>query len=52
MLFDRDRDFRLAAAAALGELREKNASSVLNMALRDSDNVVRQAAETALAALN
>jgi HEAT repeat protein len=52
MLFDRDRDLRLAAASALGQLREKNAGSVLNMALRDSDTVVRDAVQTALAALN
>lgn len=52
MLFDRDRDFRLAAAAALGQLRETGARSVLNMALRDADNLVRDAAQTALAALN
>lgn len=52
MLFDRDRDFRLAAADALGRLREKSAGSVLTAALRDSDFAVRQAAQTALAALN
>jgi HEAT repeat protein len=52
MLFDRDRDFRLAAADALGRLREKSASAVLSAALRDSDFSVRQAVQTALAALN
>jgi HEAT repeat protein len=52
MLFDRDRDFRLAAAAALGQLREKSTRSILDMALRDADNAVREAAQTALAALN
>ena len=52
MLFDRDRDFRLAAATALGRLREKSAGSILNMALRDADAMVSQAAKTALAALN
>ena len=52
MLFDRDRDFRLAAADALGRLREKSAGSVLSAALRDSDYSVRQAVQTALAALN
>jgi len=52
MLFDRDRDFRLAAATALGELREKHAGAVLNGALRDADDVVREAVQKALAALN
>ena len=52
MLFDRDRDFRLAAAEALGQLREKSAGSLLTAALRDADFAVRSAAETALAALN
>jgi HEAT repeat protein len=52
MLFDRDRDFRLAAATALGKLREKSAGSILNMALRDGDAIVSQAAKAALAALN
>ena len=42
----------LAAALALGQLREKSARSVLNLALRDAENVVREAAQTALAALN
>jgi HEAT repeat protein len=52
MLFDHDRDLRLAAAAALGQLREKSAGSVLNMALRDADQFVREAVQTALTALN
>lgn len=52
MLSDRDRDFRLAAAVALGQLREKSAASLLTAAVRDSDDVVRQAAKAALAALN
>lgn len=52
MLFDRDRDFRLAAAVALGQLREKRAGSILSAAAGDSDDSVRQAAESALAALN
>jgi HEAT repeat protein len=52
MLFDRDRDFRLAAADALGRLREKSAGSVLTAALRDADFSVRQTVQTALAALN
>src|ERR1019366_4872688 len=52
MLFDRDREFRLVAAEALGRLREKSAGSVLTAALRDVDFSVRQAVQTALAALN
>ena len=52
MLFDRDRDFRLAAAEALGRLREQSAGSLLAAALRDTDFSVRHAAQTALAALN
>ena len=32
MLFDRDRDLRLAAANALGRLREKSAGSILTAA--------------------
>ncbi|HEX7618223.1 MAG TPA: HEAT repeat domain-containing protein, partial [Verrucomicrobiae bacterium] len=52
LLFDRDRDLRLAAAAALGRLRDKSAGSVLTAALRDTDSSVRQAAQAALAALN
>ncbi len=52
LLFDRDRDLRLAAADALGRLREKSAGAVLSAALRDSDFSVRQAAQAALAALN
>ncbi len=52
MLFDRDRDLRLAAAGALGRLRDKSAGSVLTAALRDADSSVRQAAQAALAALN
>jgi hypothetical protein len=52
MLIDRDRGFRLAAAIALGRLREKSARSILATALRDSDDAVRQEAQKALAALN
>jgi HEAT repeat protein len=52
MLIDTDRDFRLAAAKAFGQLREKSAGSLLNMALRDADIAVREAAQAALAALN
>jgi HEAT repeat protein len=52
MLFDRDRDLRLAAAGALGRLREKSAGSILTAALRNADYAVRLAVQTALAALN
>jgi hypothetical protein len=52
MLFDRDRDMRLAAANALGQLRDKSTSSLLAAAVRDADVAVREAAQTALAALN
>ena len=52
MMFDRDRDLRLAAAGALGRLREKSAGSILTAALRDADYAVRQAVQTALASLN
>ena len=52
LLFDRDRDLRLAAADAFAQLRDKSAASLLTAALRDTDAFVRQAAQTALAALN
>jgi HEAT repeat protein len=52
MLGDRDRDFRLAAAVALRGLREKRAGSLLAAAAQDVDEAVRQAAQSALAALN
>ena len=52
LLFDRDRDFRLAAAEALGQLRDKRAVSILTESTRDADDHVQQAAEAALAALN
>ena len=52
LLFDRDRDLRLAAATALGRLRDKSTGSVLTAALRDMDFSVRQAVRAALAALN
>ena len=52
LLADRDRDLRLAAAAAFGELREKRAGTLLATAIHDEDIFVRQAAEQALAALN
>jgi HEAT repeat protein len=51
LLFDRDRDLRLAAAVSLGRLREKNATAILSTASRDSDYSVRQAALSALTAL-
>jgi HEAT repeat protein len=52
LLFDRDRDLRLAAAVALGRLREQNAASLLANAARDADFSVRQAVLSALTALN
>jgi HEAT repeat protein len=51
LLFDRDRDLRLAAAVSLGRLREKTATAILSTASRDSDFCVRQAALSALTAL-
>ena len=52
LLFDRDRDLRLAAATALGRLREKGSGSILAAAMRDVDFSVREAAQSALAAMN
>jgi HEAT repeat protein len=52
LLFDRDRDLRLAAAQAFGRLRDLSAGSILSAALRDADFAVRQAAQAALTALN
>jgi HEAT repeat protein len=52
LLGDRDRDLRLAAAEAFGQLREKNALTVLTTAVHDQDAFVCQAAERALAALS
>jgi len=52
LLFDRDRDLRLAAAEALGRLRERGAEPVLAAAVRDADPAVQLAAQAALAALN
>ena len=52
LLRDHDRDLRLAAAEALGELQDQNAVPNLTAASRDADPFVRQAAESALAALN
>ncbi|HEY1789252.1 MAG TPA: HEAT repeat domain-containing protein [Verrucomicrobiae bacterium] len=51
LLFDRDRDLRLAAAVSLGRLREKSAATILSTASRDLDYSVRQAALSALTAL-
>jgi HEAT repeat protein len=52
LLRDPDRDLRLAAAEALGELRERNAASILLNASQDKDTAVREAVERALFALN
>jgi HEAT repeat protein len=52
LLFDRDRDLRVAAAEALGRLRERGATTVLAAAARDADHAVQQAAQAALAAMN
>ncbi len=52
MLSDRDRDFRLAAASALGLLREQSAAAILTAAMQDQDFSVRLAAQAALMALN
>jgi HEAT repeat protein len=52
LLFDRDRDLRLAAAVTLGRLREQNAAALLATAARDTDFSVRQAVLSALTALN
>jgi len=51
ILCDRDRDFRQAAAEALGRLSERRAGSALVRALRDPDLGVRSAAERALQVL-
>jgi HEAT repeat protein len=51
LLFDRDRDLRLAAAVSLGRLRERTATAILTSASRDPDFSVRQAALSALTAL-
>jgi HEAT repeat protein len=52
MLRDPDRDLRLAAAEAFGDLREPSAARNLTIASKDDDLLVRQAAERALAGLN
>lgn len=51
LLFDRDRDLRLAAAVSLGRLGDKSAVTILATASRDADFSVRQAASSAVAAL-
>lgn len=51
LLFDRDRDLRLAAAVSLGRLGEKSAATILSTASRDADFTVRQAALSALTVL-
>jgi HEAT repeat protein len=50
LLFDRDRDLRLAAAAAFGRLQDRSAITLLTAALRDTDAAVREAAQAALKA--
>jgi len=52
LLRDADRDLRLVATEAFGQLRERNAAALLKTASQDGDVFVRQAAERALAALN
>jgi len=52
LLFDLDRDLRLAAADAFGRLRDRNAQPILAAAVHDEDRFVQQAAQAALAALN
>lgn len=51
LLFDRDRDLRLAAATAFAHLRDNSAGSLLAAALRDTDFSVRETAQAALTAL-
>jgi HEAT repeat protein len=51
LLGDRDRDLRLAAAEAFGQLRDKRAAVLLAPVIHDDDNFVRQAAERAQASL-
>ena len=48
LLFDRDNIFRLAAATALGQLRERSAKTILAAAVRDTHAAVRTAAQDAL----
>jgi HEAT repeat protein len=51
LLFDRDRDMRLAAAEALGRLQDKNAVTILGAAVHDTDRLVKRAAQQALVLL-
>ncbi len=51
LLFDRDRDLRLAAAITFGQVQDKNAESILNAAVLDTDPSVQAAAQQALAQL-
>jgi HEAT repeat protein len=51
LLFDLDRDLRLAAAEAFARLREKGAQPILAAAVHDEDRQVQRAALDALAAL-
>ena len=51
LLFDFDRDLRLAAAEAFCRLREKGAQPILAAAVHDEDRQVQRAALDALAAL-
>jgi HEAT repeat protein len=52
LLFDVDRDLRLAAAEAFARLRERGAQPILAAAVHDEDRQVQRAALDALAALN
>jgi len=52
LLGDHDRDLRLAAAQAFGQLNDKNAVPLLASIMHDEDVFVRQAAEHSLMALN
>ena len=52
LLFDSDRDLRLAAAEALGRLREKGAQPILAAAVHDEDHFVQHAAQMALVTLS
>jgi HEAT repeat protein len=51
LLFDFDRDVRLAAAEAFGRLREKGAQPILAAAVHDEDRQVQRAALDALVAI-
>jgi HEAT repeat protein len=52
MLSDRDRDLRLAAAAAFGQAHDRSAVSILAAALQDKDPFVSEAVERALTSIN